>query len=115
MKLTNEFKAKILDAIRSDPCGWEGDDDWWTSYTDEKGRIFDINVYDNLYNPSLSPLEVAISVYDVEEVIDGEGTIHYDTDFEGSEYDTFTVTKSELTSIWTQYIDGDKYEVSLVE
>lgn len=87
MKLTTKFKDAVLQTIRDD--GSLGDDsDWWTSYTDDKGRVFDINVYDNEYGDCADD-EVCVSVYDCYEDVDG----HWITDYENSPYESFIVTR----------------------
>lgn len=90
MKLTNSFKQQIIQTIRDDGTLRDAGD-WWTSYVDEKGRVFDINVYDDEFGDCAVD-EVCISVYDCYEDVDG----HWYTDYENSPYESFIIKRSEV-------------------
>jgi hypothetical protein len=99
MKITDTFKKRIVQEIRKDgsfnDCG-----DWWTSFTDEKGRVFDVNVYDNEFGDCEED-EVCVALYDCYEGDDG----YFWTDYEGSEYETFIMKREDVapTSLYKVY------------
>lgn len=93
MKISKKFKKKIIEAILEDGTLSPDTDDWWTSFTDEKNRVFDVNVYDNSYHGDLQEDEVAVSIFDC---FYHEDDDVYVTDFENSVYTSFIVKRDIL-------------------
>jgi len=75
----------ILKAIHDDGS-YNDDGDWWTSFTDKNGNVYDINVYDDEFTDIKSD-EVCIAVYSVD-------TKTLETDY--SDNVSFILNKSDL-------------------
>lgn len=63
MKLTETFKQMIIQGILEDGSLIEEMGDWWTSFTDPKGRVYDVNVYGLEFDDSLTEDEFSVAVY----------------------------------------------------
>jgi len=64
-------KEDILVAIKLDGT-YKDEDDWWTSYTDEQGNVYDINVYiADLGGQTETPAKAHVTVYPCELGSDG--------------------------------------------
>ena len=97
MKLTQTFRDMVIKAIKDDGSLGIDEQDWWTSFTDHKGRLYDVNVYGDEY-ADIPPDEFRVAVYDVSE-IDGE----YVTDYE-NDLVVFEVMRDALVDVKDQQL-----------
>ena len=86
---TADYFKRIITAVNLDNT-WNDDDDWWTSYDDEKYGIVDVNVYNCCYD-EIDEDEVSISVY---KTLD-RGNDYRETDYSESIV-KFTIKKELL-------------------
>jgi hypothetical protein len=86
----DKFIKEIISAIKKDNGLSYKTNDWWTSYTDKDGKVYDVNVYSNEYADCADD-EFTVSVYDCYEGEDG----YYFTDY-AYNYPSFTVKKEMI-------------------
>ena len=66
MKLTETFKDMVIRGILDDASLTRDVNDWWTSFTDYKGHVYDVNVYSLEFDDRLTEDEFSVSVYHVD-------------------------------------------------
>lgn len=64
----------VMQSILNDTYLTEDSNDWWTSFTDFKGRVYDVNVYSFEFDDSLTEDEFGVSVYHVDNKTDEADT-----------------------------------------
>ena len=92
MKLTTTFQNMVIKAIKDDGSLKINEQDWWTSFTDPKGRVYDVNVYGDEY-AEIPTDEFRVAVYAVPE-INGEFVTDHEDDLV-----VFAVMKDALVDV----------------
>lgn len=100
MKLTETFKDMVIRSILDSATLTADSNDWWTSFTDFKGRVYDVNVYGLEFDDSLSEDEFSVAVYHV-----NAKTLQTDT---SESLVNFKIHKSEVIENYNRTL----YEVS---
>ena len=100
MKLTETFKNMVMQRILDDASLTADSNDWWTSFTDFKGHVYDVNVYSVEYDDRLTEDEFSVAVYHVD-----AKTLETDT---SESLVNFKIHKSEVIENYSKTL----YEVS---